>query len=172
MAAQINPNKWSDMAEVNYVVGNKEKLEDNFWSNFEKLDHNKSDKKIFVSDIMKVKETSEHLIDSFDNHTRGFIQIQNGCDHRCTFCIIPFGRGPNRSVSTQSIINSIRSLLDTGVKEIVLTGVDMTSWGNDIFGQPSLGMLVKKILKNLPDLPRIIHFEIDPAEVDKNDGCI
>jgi threonylcarbamoyladenosine tRNA methylthiotransferase MtaB len=115
-AAQINPKKWSEMAEVNYVVGNKEKLEDDFWNNFEKLDHNKSDKKIFVSDIMKVKETSEHLIDSFDNHTRGFIQIQNGCDHRCTFCIIPFGRGPNRSVSTQSIINSIRSLLDTGVK--------------------------------------------------------
>ena len=154
------------MAEVNYVVGNKEKLEDDFWNNFEKLDHNKSDKKIFVSDIMKVKETSEHLIDSFDNHTRGFIQIQNGCDHRCTFCIIPFGRGPNRSVSTQSIINSIRSLLDTGVKEIVLTGVDMTSWGNDIFGKPSLGMLVKKILKNLPDLPRLRLSSIDPAEVD------
>ena len=165
-AAQINPNKWSEMAEVNYVVGNKEKLEDDFWSNFEQLDHNKSDKKIFVSDIMKVKETSEHLIDSFDNHTRGFIQIQNGCDHRCTFCIIPFGRGPNRSVPTQSIINSIRSLLDTGVKEIVLTGVDMTSWGNDIFGKPSLGMLVKKILKNLPDLPRLRLSSIDPAEVD------
>ena len=155
-AAQIDPKKWMNMSEVNYVVGNKEKLDESFWKNFEELDYHKSDKGLFVSDIMKVKETSEHLIDTFNNHTRGFIQIQNGCDHRCTFCIIPFGRGPSRSVSTQNIINSINSLLDTGVKEIILTGVDMTSWGNDIFGKPSLGMLVKKILKNIPNLPRLI----------------
>ena len=165
-AAQIDPKKWMDMSEVNYVVGNKEKLDESFWKNFEELDYHKSDKGLFVSDIMKVKETSEHLIDAFNNHTRGFIQIQNGCDHRCTFCIIPFGRGPSRSVSTQSIINSINSLLDTGVKEIILTGVDMTSWGNDIFGKPSLGMLVKKILKNIPNLPRLRLSSIDPAEID------
>ena len=165
-AAQIDPKKWMDMSEVNYVVGNKEKLDESFWKNFEELDYHKSDKGLFVSDIMKVKETSEHLIDAFNNHTRGFIQIQNGCDHRCTFCIIPFGRGPSRSVSTQSIINSINSLLNTGVKEIILTGVDMTSWGNDIFGRPSLGMLVKKILKNIPNLPRLRLSSIDPAEID------
>ena len=165
-AAQINPTKWMDMSEVNYVVGNKEKLDKNFWENFDKLNHDKSDKGLFVSDIMKVKETSEHLVDTFDNHTRGFIQIQNGCDHRCTFCIIPFGRGPSRSVSTQGIINSINALLETGVKEIILTGVDMTSWGNDIFGKPSLGMLVKKILKNIPNLPRLRLSSIDPAEID------
>ena len=165
-AAQIDPKKWMDMSEVNYVVGNKEKLDESFWENFEKLDYHKFDKGLFVSDIMKVKETSEHLIDAFNNHTRGFIQIQNGCDHRCTFCIIPFGRGPSRSVSTQSIINSINSLLNTGVKEIILTGVDMTSWGNDIFGKPSLGMLVKKILKNIPNLPRLRLSSIDPAEID------
>ena len=162
-AAQIDPNKWKKMPEVNFVTGNKEKLEESFWAN---LDTDKSDESIVVSDIMKVKETSEHLIESFDQHTRGFIQIQNGCDHRCTFCIIPYGRGPSRSLSTQNIINSIKSLLNNGVKEIVLTGVDMTSWGNDIFGKPSLGMLVKKILKNLPELPRLRLSSIDPAEVD------
>ena len=162
-AAQIDPNKWKKMPEVNFVIGNKEKLEERFWAN---LDTDKSDESIVVSDIMKVKETSEHLIESFDHHTRGFIQIQNGCDHRCTFCIIPYGRGPSRSLSTQNIINSIKSLLNNGVKEIVLTGVDMTSWGNDIFGKPSLGMLVKKILKNLPELPRLRLSSIDPAEVD------
>ena len=165
-AAQIDPKKWMNMYEVNYVVGNKEKLDESFWKSFEELNYHKSDKGLFVSDIMKVKETSEHLIDAFNNHTRGFIQIQNGCDHRCTFCIIPFGRGPSRSVSTQSIINSINSLLNTGVKEIILTGVDMTSWGNDIFGKPSLGMLVKKILKNIPNLPRLRLSSIDPAEID------
>ena len=165
-AAQIDPKKWMNMSEVNYVVGNKEKLDESFWKNFEELDYHKSDKGLFLSDIMKVKEISEHLIDTFNNHTRGFIQIQNGCDHRCTFCIIPFGRGPSRSVSTQNIINSINSLLDTGIKEIILTGVDMTSWGNDIFGKPSLGMLVKKILKNIPNLPRLRLSSIDPAEID------
>jgi len=162
-AAQIDPNKWKKMPEVNFVTGNKEKLEESFWAN---LDTDKLDESIVVSDIMKVKETSQHLIESFDNHTRGFIQIQNGCDHRCTFCIIPYGRGPSRSLSTQNIINSIKSLLNNGFKEIVLTGVDMTSWGNDIFGKPSLGMLVKKILKNLPELPRLRLSSIDPAEVD------
>ena len=115
---------------------------------------------------MQVKSTSEHLVESFNKHTRGFVQVQNGCDHRCTFCIIPFGRGPSRSVSTQNVINSINSLLKNGVKEIVLTGVDLTSWGIDIFGKPSLGMLVKKIVKNIPNLHRLRLSSIDPAEVD------
>jgi threonylcarbamoyladenosine tRNA methylthiotransferase MtaB len=145
-AAQINPNKWNDMPEVNFVAGNREKLDKRFWENFDISNETKSLNSIFVEDIMKVKETSEHLIDSFNNHTRGFVQVQNGCDHRCTFCIIPFGRGPSRSVSTQNIINSINSLLKNGVKEVVLTGVDLTSWGGDIFGKPSLGLLVIKIL--------------------------
>ena len=165
-AAQINPNKWNDMPEVNFVAGNREKLDKRFWKNFDISNETKSLNSIFVEDIMKVKETSEHLIDSFNNHTRGFVQVQNGCDHRCTFCIIPFGRGPSRSVSTQNIINSINSLLKNGVKEVVLTGVDLTSWGGDIFGKPSLGLLVKKILKNIPHLPRLRLSSIDPAEVD------
>ena len=165
-AAQIDPKKWNDMPEVNFVVGNKEKLDKRFWENFDVNSVSKSHNSIFVEDIMKVKETSEHLIDSFNHHTRGFVQVQNGCDHRCTFCIIPFGRGPSRSVSTQNIINSINSLLKNGIREVVLTGVDLTSWGNDIFGKPSLGLLVKKILKNIPDLPRLRLSSIDPAEVD------
>ena len=165
-AAQINPKKWNDMPEVNFVAGNREKLDKSFWENFDINNETKSVNSIFVEDIMKVRETSEHLVDSFNNHTRGFVQVQNGCDHRCTFCIIPFGRGPSRSVSTQNIINSINSLLKNGVKEVVLTGVDLTSWGGDIFGKPSLGLLVKKILKNIPHLPRLRLSSIDPAEVD------
>ncbi|WP_443643489.1 tRNA (N(6)-L-threonylcarbamoyladenosine(37)-C(2))-methylthiotransferase MtaB [Candidatus Levibacter sp. Uisw_134_01] len=165
-AAQINPKIWNEMPEVNFVAGNREKLDEKFWENFGINNDIKSPNNIFVDDIMNVKETSEHLVDSFNNHTRGFVQVQNGCDHRCTFCIIPFGRGPSRSVSTQNIINSINSLLKNGVKEVVLTGVDLTSWGGDIFGKPSLGLLVKKILKNIPHLPRLRLSSIDPAEVD------
>ena len=165
-AAQINPEKWSSMSEVNFVIGNKEKLDDKFWASFN-LDVNlENNDKVFVQNIMQVKKTSEHLVESFNKHTRGFVQVQNGCDHRCTFCVIPFGRGPNRSVSTQNVINSINSLIDNGIKEVVLTGVDLTSWGNDIFGKPSLGLLVKKILKNIPDLPRLRLSSLDPAEVD------
>ena len=165
-AAQINPEKWSSMSEVNFVIGNKEKLDDKFWASFN-LDVNlENNDKVFVQNIMQVKKTSEHLIESFNKHTRGFVQVQNGCDHRCTYCVIPFGRGPSRSVSTQNVINSINSLIDNGIKEVVLTGVDLTSWGNDIFGKPSLGLLVKKILKNIPDLPRLRLSSLDPAEVD------
>ena len=165
-AAQINPEKWSSMSEVNFVIGNKEKLDEKFWGNFN-LDADLENKyKVFVQNIMEVKKTSEHLVESFNKHTRGFVQVQNGCDHRCTFCVIPFGRGPSRSVSTQNVINSINSLVDNGIKEIVLTGVDLTSWGNDIFGKPSLGLLVKKILKNIPNLPRLRLSSLDPAEVD------
>ena len=165
-AAQINPEKWSSMSEVNFVIGNKEKLDDKFWASFNTDVNLENNNKVFVQNIMQVKKTSEHLVESFNKHTRGFVQVQNGCDHRCTFCVIPFGRGPSRSVSTQNIINSINSLIDNGTKEIVLTGVDLTSWGNDIFGKPSLGLLVKKILKNIPDLPRLRLSSLDPAEVD------
>ena len=165
-AAQINPEKWSSMSEVNFVIGNKEKLDDKFWAGFNTDVNLENNNKVFVQNIMHVKKTSEHLVESFNKHTRGFVQVQNGCDHRCTFCVIPFGRGPSRSVSTQNVINSINSLIDNGIKEVVLTGVDLTSWGNDIFGKPSLGLLVKKILKNIPDLPRLRLSSLDPAEVD------
>ena len=165
-AAQIDPQRWSVLPEVDFVIGNKEKLDENFWKKFVPEDYLHHNQNVFAQDIMGVKSTSEHLIESFNKHTRGFVQVQNGCDHRCTFCIIPFGRGPSRSVSTQNVINSINSLLKNGVKEIVLTGVDLTSWGVDIFGKPSLGLLVKKILKNIPNLHRLRLSSIDPAEVD------
>ena len=165
-AAQIDPKKWNIMPEVDFVAGNKEKLDENFWETFTPKSYLKDNQNVFVQDIMEVKSTSKHLIETFNKHTRGFVQVQNGCDHRCTFCIIPFGRGPSRSVSTQNVINSINSLLKNGVKEIVLTGVDLTSWGIDIFGKPSLGLLVKKILKNIPNLDRLRLSSIDPAEVD------
>ena len=165
-AAQIDPKRWNIMPEVDFVIGNKEKLDENFWEKFVPEDKFHNNQNMFVQDIMQVKSTSEHLVESFNKHTRGFVQVQNGCDHRCTFCIIPFGRGPSRSVSTQNVINSINSLLKNGVKEIVLTGVDLTSWGIDIFGRPSLGLLVKKILKNIPNLQRLRLSSIDPAEVD------
>ena len=165
-AAQIDPQRWNIMPEVDFVIGNKEKLDENFWKKFVAEDNIHQNQNVFVQDIMEVKSTSGHLIESFNKHTRGFVQVQNGCDHRCTFCIIPFGRGPSRSVSTQNVINSINSLLKNGVKEIVLTGVDLTSWGIDIFGKPSLGLLVKKILKNIPNLHRLRLSSIDPAEVD------
>jgi len=165
-AAQVDAQKWNAMPEVNFVVGNKEKLEGAFWEEFNPNRDAQTKNNVFVDDIMEHKGVTDHLIESFNKHTRGFVQVQNGCDHRCTFCIIPFGRGPSRSVSTQNVINSINSLLKNGVKEVVLTGVDLTSWGNDIFGKPSLGLLVKKILKNIPELPRLRLSSIDPAEVD------
>ena len=165
-AAQVDAQKWNAMPEVNFVVGNKEKLEGAFWEEFNANRDAQAKNNVFVDDIMEYKGATDHLIESFNKHTRGFVQVQNGCDHRCTFCIIPFGRGPSRSVSTQNVINSINSLLKNGVKEVVLTGVDLTSWGNDIFGKPSLGLLVKKILKNIPELPRLRLSSIDPAEVD------
>ena len=165
-AAQVDAQKWNAMPEVNFVVGNKEKLEGAFWEEFNPNCDAQAKNNVFVDDIMEHKGATDHLIESFNKHTRGFVQVQNGCDHRCTFCIIPFGRGPSRSVSTQNVINSINSLLKNGVKEVVLTGVDLTSWGNDIFGKPSLGLLVKKILKNIPELPRLRLSSIDPAEVD------
>ena len=165
-AAQVDPQKWNSMPEVDFVIGNKEKLDEDFWKRFVPEDSIHQNQNVFVQDIMEVKSTSGHLVESFNKHTRGFVQVQNGCDHRCTFCIIPFGRGPSRSVSTQDVINSINSLLKNGVKEIVLTGVDLTSWGIDIFGKPSLGLLVKKILKNIPNLHRLRLSSIDPAEVD------
>ena len=165
-AAQVDPQKWNSMPEVDFVIGNKEKLDEDFWNRFVPEDSFHQNQNVFVQDIMEVKSTSGHLVESFNKHTRGFVQVQNGCDHRCTFCIIPFGRGPSRSVSTQDVINSINSLLKNGVKEIVLTGVDLTSWGIDIFGKPSLGLLVKKILKNIPNLHRLRLSSIDPAEVD------
>ena len=161
-AAQISPKKWLEMPEVNFVVGNKEKTEKNFWVkllNFE-------NKKIVVSDIMKIKEISGHLLESFNQHTRYFLQIQNGCDHRCTFCVIPYGRGNSRSVCEDEIIFNIKKALKNDIKEIVLTGVDLTSWGKDFDKKKSLGQLIKTIFNSVPEIPRLRVSSLDPAEID------
>ena len=161
-AAQIDPDMFTNMPEVTRVVGNHEKLQASTWSKT-LLD---GDEKIKVNDIMSVTETASHLIDGMEGRARAYIQIQNGCDHRCTFCIIPYGRGNARSVPAGEVVAMVQRLVDTGHYEIVLTGVDLTSWGQDLPGQPPLGNLVQRILKLVPDLPQLRISSIDAIEID------
>lgn len=158
-AAQIDPEAFAEMEEVDRVIGNKEKLEvESFLPERTEL--------IEVTDIMQVRETANHLIDGFDGHTRAFIEVQQGCDHRCTFCIIPFGRGPNRSVSIGEIVDRVKNLVERGYKEVVLTGVDVTSYGPDLPGKPTFGQMVRRVLSNVPELPRLRLSSLDPAAID------
>ena len=161
-AAQINPEAWQDMPEVSHVMGNHDKLQAESWQALQ----SGQEAGLLVTDVMTITETASHFIDSFDDHTRAFLQVQQGCDHRCTFCIIPFGRGPSRSVGMGAVVEQIERLVAAGTKEVVLTGVDITSWGHDLPGQPRLGALIKKILALVPDLPRLRLSSIDPAEPD------
>ena len=161
-AAQIDPDSWADMAETDYVVGNADKLTAAPWQQLAE----KSLPPMQLSDIMDRRDIPHHMFDSFDDHTRAFLQIQQGCDHRCTFCIIPFGRGPSRSVPVQTVIESARALIAAGSVEIVLTGVDITSWGDELPGRPKLGTLVRQLLNDLPELARLRLSSIDPAELD------
>ena len=162
-AAQIAPQNWANMPEVDHVIGNHEKLQPDQW---QALGAGEDGGDIVVGDVMSLRETASHMVDGFHGHTRGFLQIQQGCDHRCTFCIIPYGRGNNRSVPRDQIVQSARKLIDDGCAEIVLTGVDITSWGADIPGRPRLGQLVRHLLAALPDLPRLRLSSVDPAEPD------
>lgn len=159
-AAQINPDAYGQMEEVDQVLGNMEKLEERYF------DPAKDHERIIVNDIMSVKETAEHLIAGFDGRARAFIQVQNGCNHRCTFCTIPFGRGNSRSVPLGVIVSQVKLLLQKGFKEIVLTGVDISAYGEDLPGQPTLGQIVKRLLAQVPELPRLRISSIDPVEVD------
>ena len=161
-AAQIDPSAWRDLPEVDHVMGNHDKLDTANWQELEQG----MLAPVHVSDVMEIKETASHFIDEFDDHTRAFLQVQQGCDHRCTFCIIPYGRGPSRSVGVGAVIESVEKLVASGVNEVVLTGVDITSWGHDLPAKPRLGHLVKKILKFVPNLPRLRLSSIDPAEPD------
>ena len=161
-AAQIDPDSWADMAETDYVVGNADKLTAAPWQQLAE----KSLPPMQLSNIMDRRDIPHHMFDSFDDHTRAFLQIQQGCDHRCTFCIIPFGRGPSRSVPVQTVIESARALIAAGSVEIVLTGVDITSWGDDLPGRPKLGTLVRQLLDGVPELARLRLSSIDPAELD------
>ncbi|MEL6829895.1 MAG: tRNA (N(6)-L-threonylcarbamoyladenosine(37)-C(2))-methylthiotransferase MtaB [Pseudomonadota bacterium] len=162
-AAQIDPEMFANMPEVTRVVGNHEKLQADTWS----PDLLRGESKIKVNDIMAVKETAAHLIDGMEGRARAYIQIQNGCDHRCTFCIIPYGRGNARSVPAGDVVAMVKRLVETGHYEVVLTGVDLTSWGQDLPGQPPLGNLVQRILKLVPDLPQLRISSIDAIEIDE-----
>ncbi len=166
-AAQIDPDSFAQMPEVNAVIGNNEKMQAATWSTMAG-DLMKDTEKVKVDDIMSVTETAGHLIDGFATRARAYVQVQNGCDHRCTFCIIPFGRGNSRSVPAGVVIDQIKRLVNKGYNEVVLTGVDLTSWGADLPSTPKLGDLVMRILKLVPDLPRLRISSIDSIEVDEN----
>ena len=165
-AAQTEPETFTAMDEVDHVIGNTEKMQPETWARLGP-DFIGETERVQVNDIMSVTETAGHLIDGFGRH-RAYVQVQNGCDHRCTFCIIPFGRGNSRSVPAGVVIEQIKRLVGKGFNEVVLTGVDLTSWGADLPGEPRLGDLLMRILKLIPDLPRLRISSIDSIEADEN----
>ncbi|MBZ6380067.1 tRNA (N(6)-L-threonylcarbamoyladenosine(37)-C(2))-methylthiotransferase MtaB [Pacificimonas flava] len=156
-AAQIDPDMFRAMAEVDRVLGNAEKLKPESWT----------ETGTRVGDIMRVRETAPHIAPAMEARVRGFVEVQNGCDHRCTFCIIPYGRGNARSVPAGLVIDRVRALVEAGHPEVVLTGVDLTSYGPDLPGAPTLGSLVGRILKHVPELPRLRLSSIDSIEADE-----
>lgn len=161
-AAQVEPERFAAMDEVDHVVGNAEKMRPETFAGLT-LD---TIERVQVNDIMSVRETASHMIDAFGSRARAYIQIQNGCDHRCTFCIIPFGRGPSRSVGSGEVVAQVQRLVERGYNEVVLTGVDITSYGADLPGSPTLGVLVRKVLKHVPGLRRLRLSSIDQVEAD------
>ncbi len=161
-AAQTEPDTYAGMAEVDAVLGNHEKLSAQAYADFGAG----TAERIKVNDIMSVRETASQMVDHFEGHTRAFLQVQNGCDHRCTFCIIPFGRGPSRSVPMGAVVAEARRLVEKGFAEIVLTGVDLTSYGADLPGAPSLGSLVEKLLHLVPEMKRLRLSSLDSIEAD------
>jgi threonylcarbamoyladenosine tRNA methylthiotransferase MtaB len=166
-AAQTEPQTFTAMPEVDAVIGNTEKMQPGTWQGLA-ADFIGETEAVQVDDIMSVTETAGHLIDGFGTRSRAYVQVQNGCDHRCTFCIIPFGRGNSRSVPAGVVVDQIKRLVDRGYNEVVLTGVDLTSWGADLPATPKLGDLVMRILRLIPDLPRLRISSIDSIEVDEN----
>ncbi len=161
-AAQIDPDRFAAMDEVDHVIGNQEKLEA---KTFAGLGIGGTER-VVVNDIMSVTETASHLLEGFGSRARAYVQIQNGCDHRCTFCIIPFGRGPSRSVPAGEVVAQVRKLAEKGYAEIVLTGVDITAYGKDLPGEMTLGKLTRSVLKLVPELPRLRLSSIDSVEAD------
>ncbi|WP_436643791.1 tRNA (N(6)-L-threonylcarbamoyladenosine(37)-C(2))-methylthiotransferase MtaB [Microbaculum sp. FT89] len=163
-AAQTEPRTFADMAEVDLVLGNAEKLKP---ESYRALPFGADQaEKVRVNDIMELTETGAHLIEGFEGRARAFVQVQNGCDHRCTFCIIPYGRGPSRSVPMGAVVDQVRRLVEAGYAEVVLTGVDLTSYGGDLPGHPRFGTLVRAILRHVPELGRLRISSIDSVEAD------
>jgi threonylcarbamoyladenosine tRNA methylthiotransferase MtaB len=168
-AAQTQAKMFADMDEVDRVIGNDDKMRRDAWRAARAAFDLDSDEKIAVSDIMAVKEMAPHLVDGFQGGLpRAFVQVQNGCDHRCTFCIIPFGRGNSRSVPMGAVVDQVRTLVERGHAEIVLTGVDLTSYGADLPGAPKLGQLTRQILRHVPELRRLRISSIDSIEADRD----
>ncbi|MGA2125737.1 MAG: tRNA (N(6)-L-threonylcarbamoyladenosine(37)-C(2))-methylthiotransferase MtaB [Xanthobacteraceae bacterium] len=173
-AAQTDPHDFAAMVEVDRVLGNAEKLDQAAWAATRaQLDRAMTfgierDEKVAVNDIMAVRETAAHLIEGFEGRTRAFVQVQNGCDHRCTFCIIPLARGNSRSVPMGEVVAQVRRLAENGYREVVLTGVDITSWGSSLPGAPRLGRLVQQILRHVPELGRLRLSSIDSIEADRD----
>ncbi|HEY8615276.1 tRNA (N(6)-L-threonylcarbamoyladenosine(37)-C(2))-methylthiotransferase MtaB [Phenylobacterium sp.] len=164
-AAQIDPAAFAAMPEVDLVLGNAEKAQAGAYAP-QPLAAGAEPLRVRVNDIMSVRETAGHLIDGLKDRARAYVEVQNGCDHRCTFCVIPYGRGNSRSAAAGEVVEQVRRLAAQGYQEVVLTGVDVTSWGADLPGQPTLGQLVARILKLVPELPRLRLSSIDAAEID------
>jgi threonylcarbamoyladenosine tRNA methylthiotransferase MtaB len=171
-AAQTEPKTFADMCEVDRVLGNDAKLHAAAWADTRSAFAHAAEfgvaaeEKVVVNDIMAVAVTALHLIDGLEGRSRAFVQVQNGCDHRCTFCVIPFGRGNSRSVPMGEVVAQVRRLSERGYREVVLTGVDLTSYGGNLPGAPRLGGLVRQILKHVPELPRLRLSSIDSVEAD------
>jgi threonylcarbamoyladenosine tRNA methylthiotransferase MtaB len=158
-AAQIAPDRWAALPGVTRVLGNQEKLRAESWM---------EGAPGAVSDIMQAREVAAHLVTEFAGRARAFVQVQQGCDHRCTFCVIPYGRGSNRSVPIGAVVDQVRALVGAGFNEVVLTGVDITSYGSDLPGRPSLGQMVRRLLALVPELPRLRLSSLDPAALDED----
>jgi threonylcarbamoyladenosine tRNA methylthiotransferase MtaB len=169
-AAQIEPGRFADMPEVAAVLGNEEKLSAQVWRAQAWDAHGAAldDGKIKVNDIMAVREAAAHAVDGCEGRVRAFVAVQNGCDHRCTFCVIPYGRGNSRSVPMGQVVAQVRALCERGYREIILTGVDLTSYGSNLPGAPRLGRLVRQILKHVPELARLRLSSIDAVEADRD----
>ncbi len=164
-AAQTETETFGGMDEVDLVIGNDDKLKAQSYRALPEFGINDFEK-VRVNDIFEVRETASHMVDAIEGRARAFVQVQNGCDHRCTFCIIPYGRGNSRSVPAGAVVEQVKRLVGNGHAEIVLTGVDLTSWGGDLPGTPKLGRLVRTILRQVPDLPRLRLSSIDSIEAD------
>jgi threonylcarbamoyladenosine tRNA methylthiotransferase MtaB len=158
-AVQVNPEKFAGMKEIDRIFGNDTKMKA---ETFMDISH----ERVIVNDIMSVEETASHLVSGFEGRARAFVQVQNGCDHRCTFCIIPYGRGNSRSVPLGEIVTQVRELVANGYAEVVLTGVDITSYGHDLPGKPTLGQMARRLLAQVPELPRLRISSVDPVEID------
>lgn len=164
-AAQTEPGTFEAMEEVDLILGNEEKLKAQSYRALPEFGVNQFEK-VRVNDIMEVRETASHMVEAIEGRARAFVQVQNGCDHRCTFCIIPYGRGNSRSVPMGAVVDQVRKLVENGYAEVVLTGVDLTSFGADLPGSPRLGKLVRTILRNVPELKRLRLSSIDSIEAD------